>query len=126
MCLLILGRDRIKNYELRITKSVKTLMIWQTAYGIDLIRWTEKQVWKAIKNRTLFELQRFSLEWVCTISAFRTQVFREKRMQSWPFLLTFLRQGKKSKWVQKGETLILSLVCNEQTTLSFWTCEESV
>ena len=38
----------------------------------DLVRWTEKQVRKAVKNRTLFELQRMALEWVCTIWAFRT------------------------------------------------------
>ena len=71
----------------------------QIPYQTDLVRWTEKQVRKAVKNRPLFELQRIALEWVWTISAFRTQVFREKRAQSWPFLLTFLRQGKKSKWV---------------------------
>ena len=49
---------------------------------------------------------------VWTIPAFRTLVFRVRRAhfdtaqwpQSWPFLLTFLRQGKKSKWGFKGQS----------------------
>ena len=41
-------------------------------------------------------------KWVWTISAFITSVFRARRAQSWPFLLTFLCQDKKRKSGFKG------------------------